>query len=98
MITLRILTPSWNEEHRASAVFLPGTRGAFEVLPGHAPIISTLSAGEIRWRPSGSGPEILGSTHEDDTIETIVDKFKVLKIRSGIMRLEQNVMTVCCEV
>ncbi len=31
----------------ALAVFLPGTSGRFEVLPGHAPLISTLEAGEI---------------------------------------------------
>ena len=31
----------------ACAVFLPGTSGRFEVLPGHAPLISTLEEGEI---------------------------------------------------
>ena len=31
----------------ALAVFLPGTSGRFEVLPGHAPLISTLEAGEV---------------------------------------------------
>ncbi len=31
----------------ALAVFLPGTSGRFEVLPGHAPLISTLEEGEI---------------------------------------------------
>ena len=50
---LRILTPTSSEEHRAEAVFLPGAAGAFEVLPGHAPIISALDAGSIRWREAG---------------------------------------------
>lgn len=50
---LRILTPASSEEHRAEAVFLPGASGAFEVLPGHAPIISALEAGSIRWRDAG---------------------------------------------
>ena len=31
----------------ARAVFLPGAVAPFEVLPGHAPIISALAAGEI---------------------------------------------------
>lgn len=31
----------------AEAVFLPGGVAPFEVLPGHAPIISTLVAGDI---------------------------------------------------
>lgn len=31
----------------AEAVKLPGTKGRFEVLQGHAPIISTLTAGSV---------------------------------------------------
>ncbi len=40
----------------ACAVFLPGTSGRFEVLPGHAPLISTLEEGEIIVR-DGEGAE-----------------------------------------
>ena len=48
-LTIRILTPEGTlHEGTASAVFLPGTVSPFEVLPGHAPIISALSAGDIR--------------------------------------------------
>ena len=48
-LTIRILTPEGTlHEGAASAVFLPGSVSPFEVLPGHAPIISALSAGEIR--------------------------------------------------
>ena len=48
-LTIRILTPEGTlHEGTASAVFLPGTVSPFEVLPDHAPIISALSAGEIR--------------------------------------------------
>ena len=48
-LTIRILTPEGTlHEGAATAVFLPGSVSPFEVLPGHAPIISTLSAGEIR--------------------------------------------------
>ena len=49
-MTLRIITPVLVDEHTVEAVFLPGAAGAFEVLKGHAPIISALSAGEVRWR------------------------------------------------
>ena len=46
---IRILTPEGTLfEGAAQAVFLPGAVSPFEVLPGHAPIISALSAGEIR--------------------------------------------------
>ena len=98
MITLRILTPSSGETHSASAVFLPGAMGSFEVLPGHAPIISALTAGEVRWRPAGTEPERFDSEHEDHTLETIVDKFHVVRIKAGMVRLEKDEMTICCEV
>lgn len=52
-ILLQILTPEWNREVEADAVFLPGTASPFEVLPGHAPIISTLDSGDVRWRKDG---------------------------------------------
>ena len=48
-LTIRILTPEGTlHEGAATAVFLPGTVSPFEVLPDHAPIISALSAGDIR--------------------------------------------------
>ena len=48
-LTIRILTPEGTlYEGAATAVFLPGSVSPFEVLPGHAPIISALGAGEIR--------------------------------------------------
>lgn len=53
-IHVDILTPEWNRAVDAEAVFLPGAMGEFEVLPNHAPIISTLTAGAVRWRAGGS--------------------------------------------
>ncbi len=50
MIRIWLYTPSGCSEFTADAVFLPGEAGAFEVLRDHAPLISTLLAGEIRWR------------------------------------------------
>ena len=98
MITLRILTPSSGETHSASAVFLPGAKGRFEVLPGHAPIISALTAGEVSWRPAGTEPERQDSEHDEHTIEMIIDNFHVVRITGGMVRFENNEMTVCCEV
>tara|TARA_B100001540_G_C15726268_1_gene605454 strand:- start:70 stop:306 length:237 start_codon:yes stop_codon:yes gene_type:complete len=48
-MTLEIITPEkelFNGE--VDSVKLPGTNGEFEILNNHAPIISTLSKGEIR--------------------------------------------------
>ncbi|MCR5571280.1 MAG: hypothetical protein K6F42_03460 [Bacteroidales bacterium] len=50
MIRVRIVTPQGTLYacDNARGVFLPGTLGPFEVLKGHAPIISSLEAGEVR--------------------------------------------------
>lgn len=50
MIKVDILTPEWTRSVEAEAVFVPGVLGEFEVLNNHAPIISVLSEGEIKWR------------------------------------------------
>lgn len=54
MIELKVISPE-SEVYSGSveAVFLPGTLGEFEVLPHHAPIISSLTAGQIRYRQGG---------------------------------------------
>lgn len=50
-LILKVLTPDGTAfDGTVSAVFLPGSQGRFEVLPGHAPIISSLDAGRIEWR------------------------------------------------
>lgn len=54
-LTLKILTPEGTAfEGPVAAVYLPGSLGSFEVLPGHAPIVSSLTKGEVRWRVDGS--------------------------------------------
>jgi F-type H+-transporting ATPase subunit epsilon len=48
-MTLEIITPErqvFNGE--VSSVKFPGSNGGFEILKNHAPIISTLTKGEIR--------------------------------------------------
>jgi F-type H+-transporting ATPase subunit epsilon len=50
---LDILTPEKSlYSGEAVSVKFPGTAGVFEVLDHHAPIISTLEAGQIRVRPA----------------------------------------------
>jgi F-type H+-transporting ATPase subunit epsilon len=36
------------------SVTLPGTLGEFGILSGHAPIVSSLAAGEVFYRPVGA--------------------------------------------
>ena len=54
MIILEVITPEARIcLETVEAVFLPGTLGEFEVLPHHAPIVSSLERGEIRYRLDG---------------------------------------------
>ena len=57
-MTVNVYTPEFTRSFEADAIFLPGSAAPFEVLPGHAPIISTLEAGMLRWRGS-NGEETL---------------------------------------
>ncbi|MBP5505288.1 MAG: F0F1 ATP synthase subunit epsilon [Bacteroidales bacterium] len=50
MMTLKIITPlGCPVEAEVEKVFLPGGAGAFEVLQGHAPLVSTLEKGVVRY-------------------------------------------------
>ena len=49
-ITLHILSPEGTLlSEEVSIVTLPGVAGSFSVLPGHAPLITALAAGSIRY-------------------------------------------------
>ena len=72
-LTLKVLTPDGTVfEGSVEAVFLPGTKGRFEVLPGHAPIITSLTKGIIAWHPAKDGEGIAvrdgAAIVENDTV------------------------------
>ncbi len=50
---ITLYTIDSNRSFEADSLLLPGSYAPFEVLTGHAPIISTLEAGVIRWRERG---------------------------------------------
>ncbi len=53
-IFLEVLSPEKTlVKEEVECVFLPGAAGAFEVLWNHAPLVSSLTEGEIRWRRQG---------------------------------------------
>lgn len=55
-ISLVILTPEkMLLEKQVSSVSLPGTKGRFMVLKDHAPLISSLEEGEVRYDSSEGG-------------------------------------------
>lgn len=54
-LKLKIVTPektTYNGE--AESVLVPGTLGQFEILDNHAPIISTLVEGDIKYKHDGT--------------------------------------------
>lgn len=55
MFTLSILTPEKRllADEQIEEVIVPGDRGQLDVLPGHAPLVSTLAAGVLRYRLKG---------------------------------------------
>ncbi len=58
------------------SVTVPGTQGSFQVLVNHAPIISTLGKGKMKF-VKASGEEVNYSV-EDDVIEVLNNKAIVL--------------------
>ena len=59
MITLKIISPQREVlSANVSLVELPGTMGRFEVLKDHAPLISTLENGVIRYVADGESRSV----------------------------------------
>lgn len=83
---LDIITP---DEHvfsgEVSEVTVPGTLGSFQVLTNHAPIISTLAAGQIKFKGQGG---VVSLDSEGGVIEVLNNKIIVLAER--ITRKEGN--------
>ena len=53
-LTLEIVTPERSIAHgEVDEVVVPGAEGSFGVLPGHTPLLSTLTVGEIEYRRGG---------------------------------------------
>jgi F-type H+-transporting ATPase subunit epsilon len=50
---LTIITPQSATTRDADKVFLPGAQGSFMVLQGHAPLISTIAKGQVRYEYRG---------------------------------------------
>jgi F-type H+-transporting ATPase subunit epsilon len=75
-MTLEILTPDKTVyTGEVTSVTVPGTAGSFEVLKGHAPIISTLEDGKVVIR---AGKESQSMFIKGGVIEVINDQVIVL--------------------
>jgi F-type H+-transporting ATPase subunit epsilon len=91
---LEIITPEANIfSGEVTSVTLPGLDGMFQVLNNHAPIISSLRAGEVKMEVEGK----LDTTKLNQNVN--VDKNNTLRvtIKGGVAELMNNKMIVLAE-
>src|SRR3954453_6290118 len=75
-IVLDVVTPDRSLVHeRVDEVQLPGTDGAFGVLPGHAPMLAALQPGEL-WYRKGAEKQFLSI--EFGVAEVLSDRVTVM--------------------
>lgn len=61
-------------------VIVPGHRGQLDVMPGHAPLMTTLSVGPLKYRPKGSA-----------TFETVIVSWGYCEINpTGVIVLAET--------
>ena len=72
MLNFQLVTPARLErEEPVHMVVVPGAEGDFGVLEGHAPLLSTIRAGDLAiYRSEGSAPERL---HIDGGLAQVSD-------------------------
>lgn len=71
-------------EGKVAWVTCPGTAGKFQVLPDHAPLISSLAEGEVRFVKAGTSQE------KKDETQTVA-------IKGGFVEVRDNRVSVCAE-
>jgi F-type H+-transporting ATPase subunit epsilon len=89
-MTLEIITPEakiFNGE--ATAVQFPGKEGLFQVLNGHAPIISTLSEGEVKIDLAASAKS-MDNLHASMISDTANDMVLRMKVSGGVVEVQKD--------
>jgi F-type H+-transporting ATPase subunit epsilon len=93
---LEIITPETRIfSGEATAVQFPGLDGSFQVLNGHAPIISALAAGTVKVDLVNAFQETAKTT-KNITAENGGKVIKVV-IKGGVMELQNNKIIVLAE-
>jgi len=89
---LQIVSPEaqlFNGE--VESITVPGTSGSFQILNNHAPIVSTLVAGEVKIQ----GNIILDEQNKEKFSQH--GNFTYLNIKSGTVELRNNNVTLLTE-
>ena len=78
-LTLEIATPDkLLVSEKVSEVEVPGKEGYMGILPGHAPLISELKAGNIKYVAAGKSTTL---PIEEGFVEVLEDKVRILATR-----------------
>lgn len=94
---LEIITPEANIfSGEVEAVQLPGLDGSFQVLNGHAPIISGLAAGDVKVDLVSA---FVATEKTSELIEQDSKNNKVIRvnIHGGVMEMQNNKIIVLAE-
>ncbi len=94
---LEVITPDKKLfEGNVDAVSFPGIDGSFQVLKGHAPIISTLKEGKIKVSLSNDEKEIdmLSGEIENDPSN---DRVIRLSIKGGVVEMQNDKIIVLAD-
>ena len=94
---LEIITPETKIfSGEIEAVQLPGVDGLFQILNGHAPIISSLNQGNVK-------VDLLKTFEEDEDTNTLIEKDakngKVIsvKINGGVLEMQNDKVILLAE-
>lgn len=85
MFTLSLVTPDKRivTDAEVDEVIVPGHGGELDILPGHAPLITTLSVGALKYRLKGSS-----------TLETVVLSWGYCEVhKNGVTILAETAET-----
>ena len=94
---LEIITPEKKIfAGEATAVQFPGLDGSFQVLNDHAPIISSLSEGEVKVDLTSSF-ENTGNSDELLNVDPSNSKVIRVKVKGGIVEMQNNKVIVLAE-
>lgn len=89
---LNIITPEGTlVDQEVDRVELPGAKGRFVVLKGHAPIISSLVEGDIVFGEE-SGPRLVSGVEPP-----LSDREGQIRIKSGFVEVADNQVIACVE-
>lgn len=86
---LEIVTPEAVVfEAEVDAVKVPGTRGEFQMLNDHAPIVSILTEGEVKINLTSANRDFLEDLSSDFIKKN--DKYIVFPIKGGVLEMKDN--------